>query len=54
MELNEIEVAYVCTRVLAGDSWVKVAKSMRTTQHQLRRCIAEKLKLHVPKRRNRK
>ncbi len=55
MYLTDIEVALVVTRVLSGDSWTEVARDMTVSGHRLRRCIADNLKLHIPKKRkNRK
>ncbi len=53
MYLTDIEVALVVTRVLSGDSWMEVAKDMTVSQHRLRRCVADNLKLHIPKSRKR-
>jgi hypothetical protein len=53
MYLTDIEVALVVTRVLSGDSWTEVARDMTVTPHRLRRCVADKLNLHIPKKRKR-
>ncbi len=49
MYLTDIEVALVVTRVLSGDSWAEVGRGMTVSSRRLRRCVADNLKLHVPK-----
>jgi hypothetical protein len=53
MYLTDIEVALVVTRVLSGDSWAEVGRDMTVSSRRLRRCVADNLKLHVPKRKKR-
>lgn len=51
MRLTEIEIAQVTTRVLSGEAWSSVAAYFGMGHQKLRRVTAERLRLHVPKKR---
>lgn len=48
MELTEIEIAQVTTRVLSGEAWSSVAVYFGMSQQKMRRIVADRLHLHVP------
>lgn len=53
-EITDLELATLLLRKLNGDTWTNIAYDLNVSRYVIRRRVSDALKLHMPKRREKR